>query len=145
MAKQETDKSGFLSRFGAGYIAPAQFLAESMCDRIARSRREKLGPKFWNEEPWKAIFLTQLAHANRLLKKFRVEAIIMALRKPQLAKAYSFGGKWLLPYFEIEQKKLDTAQENMTMKAALKVVPPEPIRLPPTKSTTLSKLKELDR
>lgn len=152
MADQRTEKSPYQSRFGGGWIAPAQYLAESMCDRKARSQGKVLPLKFWEQDTWKREFLLQVRHVSGLLRLYSPDAIMRALRKPSAKRVYSFAAKWLDPLFQAEQKIIDT-QKAVAEKEAITVVEAEPeTPIEQTgprpefkrKSTTLDKLRALD-
>lgn len=119
MPEQRSEKSCFASRFGGGWLAAGQYLAESMVDRMARKEGETLPLKFWELPRWKRVFLLQLRSANELLKSYSVEAIIRALRTTEGKKVYSLGAPWLDGLIAGEQARLERQAE------ALKSQPPE--------------------
>lgn len=105
MAENRSDSSRYESRYGGGWITPAQFLAEVMCERSAKSSNLDLPPKFWNLPIWKKEFLKQLNLANKLISKYEPSLISKALRTPQGKKIFSLGAKWLKDILEKESKK----------------------------------------
>jgi hypothetical protein len=92
-------------------ITPAQYLAELVCERIAKKDGKTLPVKFWNTDRWKKIFLQQLLAANTLLKVYHPIAIIRALRTQKTS--YSLRAKWLLDTIEKEQKNLLVEQKQL--------------------------------
>ncbi len=83
MTERLDESRAFVSRFGAGRLSPAQFLAEGMCARQARRDRVELPDHFWAcSTKWADEFLRQTIHATRFLNEFSVAAIIGALRPP---------------------------------------------------------------
>lgn len=149
MPSEKTDKSGYQSRFGGGWIAPGQFIAESMCDRIARKDKAELPLKFWTLERWKRPFLLQLRHANSLLKLYSAEAIIRALRTPEGKRVYSLGAQWLDPLIRVEQERVDRQAEAREKAPAAEPAPPAATTEPPRqpykpRPSPLDKLRQLD-
>lgn len=150
MAKQQTEKSRFHSKYGAEFVTAAQYLAEVMCEREAQKNKDALPMFFWKTKKWERKFLTQLQHANASLKVFAVEVILRALRSKKGSRIYSFGAQQiLLPLFEREQEVY--AKEMATMNVATESDNPETVvgdKSPrPSfqgKQSLLSKLRELD-
>jgi hypothetical protein len=105
MAENRSNSSRYESRYGGGWITPAQFLAEVMCERSAKSNNIDLPPKFWNLPTWKKEFLKQLSFANKLISKYEPALISKALRTPQGKKLFSLGANWLKDILEKESKK----------------------------------------
>jgi hypothetical protein len=111
VAKEETDKSRYPS-LGGGFVTGAQYLAERMCERLARKNKKPLPPKFWNAPEWKRTFLLQLRHAHSLLKVYRVEAVVRALNTPDGKGAYSLGAGWLDAVIRAEQARVEAAERK---------------------------------
>ena len=148
MPEERSDKSRFESRFGGGFIAPAQYLAESMVDRIARKNKQILPHFFWKEKQWLKQFKLQLMFANKLLKLYSVESIIKVLRTPNGKKIYSLGAKWIYEEIEKENDKLVKQKENLLKEVENKqeevVIKKEDRPLFVAKKSSLTKLRELD-
>lgn len=150
MAESRSDKTPYESLYGAGWITPGQFLAESMCARKARSQKKTLPLKFWELEVWKREFALQARHVSGLLRLYSPEAIIRALRKPGGKNAYSFAAKWLDPLIAEEQRVIDSQKAKAAAEAVKEVEPqvvvgktgPRPEFK--SKSTPLDKLRALD-
>lgn len=98
-SKAKETKRPWLSRYGGGEITSAQWLAEVMCERKALAERRKLPLRFWTVEPDASYFKQQLTHANRLLKRFPVAALLSALNDPDLKSCFSLGSAWAVPIF----------------------------------------------
>ena len=112
MAINRSEKCSYQSRFGGGWISASQWLAENMCSRKARAESGELPPKFWHDSYWEKQLKLQLKHANDLLKKYKVEAIVEALKHPDAKKIYSLGLKSVIvPLIEKSQKKIDIVRE----------------------------------
>lgn len=150
MAREKSEKSPYKSRFGAGYISAAQWLAENMCDRFARSQGTNLPSKFWAQPYWLKKFKLQLKHANTLLQKYDVSLILFALRHPDAKKVYSLGlTSVLIPLMEMEKKKVE---RSSTLQGSSSIeIKPISIQEQPRKpfvskdrNNILKKLRELD-
>lgn len=152
MANTETEASPWESKFGGGHIHNAQYLAECMCDRIAKKDGRELGHKFWEIDEWKRAFCLQIRQANALLKLYSCTAIIRGLKTPQGKKVYSLGAKWLEPIIKDEQKKIDTqarlrkefASEAPQVAAPSDVTPEPPRPTFSAKQSLFTKLRNLD-
>lgn len=147
MAKERSDKCPFESRFGGGWIASAQYIAEAMCDRQARLQKIALATRFWQHDPWKREFLLQLKHANSLLKNYEVAAVIRALRSLKGKTTYSLGAPSLKPLVKEQQRLLEL--ERQKQQQAVVEPPPSNIVEAPRpafvkKKSPLDKLRELD-
>ena len=59
MARNYSEDSRYESRYGGGWVAPHQILAEVMCERIAAKEKTSLPAKFWDLPRWKKHFLMQ--------------------------------------------------------------------------------------
>lgn len=112
MAQNRSDKSPYQSRFGAGWISGAQFLAENMCSRKARSDGSELPLKFWQDPYWEKQLKLQLLHANKLLESFEMPDILTGLKHPDAKKVYSLGLKSVLIPLIKRAKKLRLSQER---------------------------------
>ncbi len=135
----------FISRYTDKKVGPAQFIAEVMCERM--SKKEKSGDlpyKFWSTPKWKRTFLYQVQLANSLLKLYRVEAIIMALRERQ--DIYSLNAQFLDPVIKQAQVKIDREEAKLAAKP-VEDKPVDTTEQPrPTfteKKSTISKLRDL--
>lgn len=155
MAQEQSAASPHKSRFGGGWLTPAQFLAEGMVARKARKEGTDLPLKFWEKERWKRDFLLQLRHAHSLLKVYSHEAIVAALRTRKGSTVYSLGAQFILdPLIRVEQERLDrrAAAADVKAQADPKPTPPPPVAEAPVaeqprpafvRENTLSKLKGL--
>lgn len=111
----------YKSRYTDKLVTIPQYLAEQMCERIARKNKEELVYQFWNTTKWKRTFLYQLQIANGLLKIYSSEAIINVLKNNPTA--FSLNAKFLDPLFAAEQERLDRLE-----KAEEKIeIPPTPV------------------
>lgn len=85
-------------------ITPAQYLAEFICERIAKKDKTSLFSKFWNDPKWKKVFVAQIIHANKLLKDFTCLEIINALNSYRGKRIFSLGLQKPIREIIVEQK-----------------------------------------
>lgn len=141
MAKQRSDDSKYESRHGGGWITPAQFLAEVMCERTAKENLEELPIKFWNKPRWKKEFFKQLNLANTILKDHDAAVVSKALKSKEGKKIFSLGAPWLKKLILLEEKSFKEISSLTESKEAVEL----PIRKTFQQSKSLIKrIKELD-
>ena len=81
MSKNKTEKSKYVSKYGAGHITYAQKIVEIICENVAEKQRIKLLDFFWHNNKWKNFYIEQIKLANKLLKKYQEYVIIDVLVK----------------------------------------------------------------
>jgi len=141
MAKQRSDDSKYESRHGGGWITPAQFLAEVMCERTAKENLEELPIKFWNKPRWKKEFFKQLNLANTILKDHDAAVVSKALKSKEGKKIFSLGAPWFKKLILLEEKNFKEISSLTESKEAVEL----PIRKTFQQSKSLIKrIKELD-
>jgi len=126
MARNPSQNSRYESRYGGGWVAPQQILAEVMCERIAAKEKTSLPAKFWDLPRWKKHFLMQLRLALKLLENYHPSVISRGIRSNEGRKAFSFGAPFLKDIFDREQGKYDAEM------ASLNAAPPPPPAEPAT-------------
>jgi len=147
MATNRTDSSRFPSRYGGGWVTPAQYITECLCVLIAKSERKELFDQFWNREPWKAIFRRQVPLAIKLLEKHPPEVVLSALRDRRCWKIRSFGANFLLRPLLIEkQREHDAilAQQKNTPALTKTSTVQKPRRIKRGKKSLMTQLKEAE-
>lgn len=96
MAKNRSEKSPFPSIYSPGsFVSTSQFLGELVCQRAAYKEHKDLPQKFWELKKWRQYLVFQLKLANQLLKEYKGEIIIKALRDPKGRTIYSLGAPHL--------------------------------------------------
>lgn len=140
MAKKRSENSKYESRHGGGWITPAQFLAELMCERFAKKNGQDIPPKFWYKDPWKKEFFKQLSIANRLLEKYDPAIVSKALRSPEGKKIFSLGAPWLKKLIDYEEYKFK--EVNTEKVEDSKILPTKQSFV--YKKSTISKLKDIE-
>jgi len=145
MAKNRTNKSTFKSIYGNGFVTPAQYLTEALCFLVARQRGINLPDRFWESKEWAKFFRHQVTLANRLLKKYDIDAILKALKDRRIKnKIRSLGANFMLvPVVEEYQKEI-----NHQKSRPIKQTPKHETTTRPSKKvgkkSIVSKLKDLD-
>jgi hypothetical protein len=148
MAKKKTEKTPYLSSYGAGYIRSDQWLTEKLCALIAKKRGGELPDKFWNLSKWKNLFRRQVQIASSILIMYDAEAISRALRDKRMRSLNSFVAlksenffSKVLDEYQSEheaQKKLETIDVELVERLTT-IVPSVPV-----KDNKLSRLKKID-
>jgi hypothetical protein len=147
MAAERSEKSCRQSLFGGGWISSGQWLAEAMCARIAKKKKEHLPQKFWELPEWLRVFKFQLKKANDLLKSYDADTICTVLRGPG-KNIYSLGAKGMLirllnkELYLREQKRVVEESFNKSIITQEEILD-EPVRPAFIPQNSLSKLRGL--
>lgn len=149
MAKQQSQASRYPSKYAPkGYVTPAQYIIELVCEKKALSEGRALSLKFWDNPTWATFFKTQLRKCHALLKKYSDKAIIRALQDNRTKKTYSLHAPWLLPIIEEHQQIVSAEEKRISeikvVEQPVSVTTNANIRQVPTKKTSLSRLRDLD-
>ena len=100
-------------------VKAAQYLTELICERKAKldTNGQDLPNHFWKLPVWRKYFQFQIVVANKLLKKFREDALIRALKDNRSYKTYSLNS----PFFKkIAQEYQDKGPPPPEKKIELK-------------------------
>lgn len=113
MAKRRTKHCKYQSKYAPDtWLNVAQYLAEIMCERLAKHHEVTLTTRFWENDPWCKTFRTQLYFAQSLLKVFSERALLNGINRPEVRHIYSLGAKKVLnKVFQHEETKLKITQE----------------------------------
>jgi hypothetical protein len=143
MAKERSEKSRYKSPSTGEYCTCAQYVAEFVCTRVAQKDNEGMqGHKFWNTPKWKKMYGWQVVLANRLVKKYREEAIVKAINSKECKKMYSLRYPRLPAIIKKYQDQIERNEASM-----------KPIEVPEThttrtvsfgKKSMINKLRGLD-
>lgn len=114
MAENQTIESRYESKYGGGFVTPAQYIAEMVCERMAKKDKKDLPYKFWNDDSWKMTFKSQLLAVLGLLKIGYSPIVIIAALKtcPNL---YSLRVKWFDKYLKAENEKYKRIEASKTV------------------------------
>jgi len=145
MAKEQTDKSRYPSRYSpGGYVTGAQYVIELACEQRARKEKKDLPIRFWNLPEWSLIFKAQLKAVHILLKKYSIKAIIKVVQEK---KYDNLRPKWVEADVEQAQLLLNTIVEKEGSSSKVSEVrSQEEIKIPEKRiaKNKLSKLMDLD-
>ncbi len=130
------------SRYTDKLVSDGQYLAEVMCERMAKKEGKDLYKHFWSDEKWIRPFKLQLRFANQLLKIYSFKAIINALNTFQGKKIWSLSAKWFDPIIKEEDKKLKVQAENLQLKPIQEKIE---IQVPEKRKTFKEKGNLLDK
>lgn len=127
------------SRYGDKKMAPHQYLAEIMCERIAERDKTPLPYKFWNIPKWRKIYVFQAIKASTLLQSYEFAVIMAALRNKKTYNVYSFGAMYLLQdVLEIEKARINSQDRTAVLQIQETTQMPTPI--PSTKKNAIKDL-----
>lgn len=146
MAKDRTSKCTFPSKRGGGWVTPAQYITEFLCIHKAKAEGKDLPDKFWELDEWSTFFRWQIMYANKLLKKYSVNAIVAALRDKRLYGLQSLSpkAKWkwekVFDEYQVKQIVIDS-QSVQTIESSDIMEQP---RKPFGKKTNLARLREIE-
>ena len=133
----------FPSKYSNGKsVNAAQYIAELICERIAKRTKRDLHYRFWVNSDWEKEYKGQLAASYKLLKKYDVKAIINALQTSGGSKIYSLRAPHLVAMIDKEQKILDSTPEPTIKKIDRNFLDKGKIDIKPT--NILDKLRDLD-
>jgi hypothetical protein len=97
MAKKPTKYCTYPSKYAPGtWITFAQYVAEQMVERAAAKHSIKLPLKFWEDKRWASQFKYQMFLANKLKTIYSKEAIVNALKAPEMKDVYSLNAHWII-------------------------------------------------
>jgi hypothetical protein len=143
MAKQQTEKSRFPSRYGGedNFVTGTQYIIELICEKKAKLDNRNLPLKFWTHPDWAAFYKRWLRQVAKLLKEFDEKAIIAALKSKKSGMRWSLHTEFMLNLIREEQGVLDnkkdvefTKIENYKDKEVTERTP----------NKTIQRLKDLD-
>lgn len=133
----------YISKYSNGKeVSPAQYITEIICEKKAKQNKEDLHFRFWISKKWSVFFRNQIATANKLLKKYKANAIIRALKDKGADKIYSLRAPFLLPIIERYEKIIESENQELTKSYDRK----EDIKFGKKTKTKniISKLRDLD-
>lgn len=146
MTINRTKKSTYPSRYSPDcWVSAPQYITELICEKKARLDKKDLPTKFWELKEWRNFYRNQITAANTLLKKYKAEAIIAALRDKKTFRIFSLRAPWLSGIIEEHESLLSKKQEQGTPHIEIPDVDiNEKPRVSKEKRNKLSNLKRLD-
>lgn len=131
----------FPSKYSNGKeVTAAQYLAELICERLAKKKKKDLHYRFWLSPEWEKEYKGQIAAANKLLSKFDIKHIIAALSTYHGQKIYSLRAPHLVDIITTESKKSQPSTVN-TPKIQRNI---QTYGRNNTKNSILDKLKDIE-
>lgn len=127
----------YLSKYSNGKsVSAAQFIAEIICERLAKKNKKDLHYRFWLSSEWEKEYKGQIAAANKLLKDFPAKQIIDALKSSKGQKIYSLRAPHLPSIIEqtpiqdidesnsrpVERNLFDTGKKSIVNKNILDIL-----------------------
>lgn len=141
MAKR-TEKSRYQSDYTDGFVTAAQYVAEKLCERQARTLRMKLPKQFWNTDEHKSYFRAQVTAAAKLIKKYGEQVVINVLARQDVSWCYSASSPAFARACIAEKLKIERAVPVITETI---VIPDTPAPIPSTTpSMRKNKIRNLD-
>lgn len=143
MSKEQTSKSTYRSKYaGDGFVTPAQYITELICEKLAKKNKKTLTLKFWENEEWSKFYRQQIIVANGLLKIYSDKAIVLALNSKKAWSIYSLRAPHLDPIIQEEEAKI----KKITTENIIEVSDKDSLthRKTENKPSVISKLRKLD-
>ncbi len=107
MAKERTAKSKFQSKYTDKWVTAAQWVAEQMCERQARSEKRALSARFWEAAEWAATFRKNVTAASALIREFGEAAVFAAVKRQDVAWCSSLKAKQFRAAVALEKRLAD--------------------------------------
>jgi len=96
----------YLSKYSNGKtVSPAQYITEIICEHKAKKDKKDLHYRFWTTPYWSRFYRDQISSANKLLKDYSPEDIVLALNSQKAQKIYSLRAPFLKPIIEEASKE----------------------------------------
>lgn len=97
-------------------VSAAQYLAELVCERVAKKNKKDLHYRFWLNKEWEKEYKGQIAAANKLLRRYDLTFIIQALKTDKGQKIYSLRAPHLEPMIEQMESRGQKEKETIQVK-----------------------------
>jgi len=85
-------------------VSAAQYIAEIMCSRRAKSLGEELPSQFWNAPHWKSYFLYQIRACPEAIKIYGERALIKAIKDSRSSTIFSIKHKTIAKLAQFYKK-----------------------------------------
>jgi hypothetical protein len=90
----------YKSKYTDKLITPAQLITDRLMENIAKKENKILPIAYWELEEYKKAYVRHIVGANRLLKKYPQDAILLALSDPAAKWIFYFENPKLKPLIE---------------------------------------------
>lgn len=105
----------YLSKYSNGKeVTAAQYITELICENKARKDKKDLHFRFWTNKEWAKYYRDQIATANKLVKKYKEQAIVAAIKHKDAEKIYSLRAPHLIAIIEREEERLSCVNNEIT-------------------------------
>lgn len=105
----------YISKYSNGKeVTSAQYITELICENKARKEKKDLHFRFWTNKEWARYYRDQIATANKLIKKYKEQAIVAALKHKDAEKIYSLRAPHLIPIIQREEQRLESTNKELT-------------------------------
>lgn len=132
-----------ISKYSNGVqVSDAQYITEIICENYAKKNKKDLHYRFWLEKSWSKFYKSQIASANKLLKKYRADDIISALLSDAGRKIFSLRAPHLNDI--IEKSAKENSAKNKEIKQKIDRTTLSRGKQNKTQKSIIDKLKDLE-
>lgn len=132
-----------ISKYSNGVqVSDAQYITEIICENYAKKNKKDLHYRFWLEKSWSKFYKSQIASANKLLKKYRADDIISALLSDAGRKIFSLRAPHLNDI--IEKSAKENSVKNKEIKQKIERTTLSRGKQNKTQKSIIDKLKDLE-
>lgn len=110
MLKERTENSTFNSPSIGDFVTAAQYITEILVTRQAHKENKSLKYKFWEDEPWRSLFVRRITEVNRVLKQYNVIPVVRAITK--LKWCYGLNAPAMKTEIALQQKIYEQEEKN---------------------------------
>lgn len=143
MSKNQTDNSRYPSKYAEGFVTAAQYITELICEKLAKTKKKKIGLKFWENQEWATFYKQQIIVANGLLRIYSEKAIIAALNNKRAWNIYSLRAPHLDKIIQEEECKIKELKTDNIIQIIDKENPTRR-KTNNNNKTIFSKLRDID-
>lgn len=93
-------------------VSAAQYIAEMICERLAKRNKKDLHYRFWLSSDWEKEYKGQITAANKLLQSYDFNEIVHALNSTYGLKIYSLRAPHLPGIIEKTRSSIPKAKNN---------------------------------
>lgn len=93
-------------------VSAAQYIAEMICERLAKKNKKDLHYRFWLSAEWEKEYKGQIAAANKLLQSYDFNEIVHALNSTYGLKIYSLRAPHLPGIIEKTRSSIPKVKDN---------------------------------
>jgi len=125
-------------------VSAAQYLAELMCERVARQKNVELPDRFWQADKWNTIFRRHITQCLRLLKLFSEESVVKAFHDDRTKDFISFGNPLFKSIIRQYEKEREAKLKQPLEKTVIETEGGSIQRKPFGKKSIITTLKEIE-